>query len=269
MHKKLITSTFVFSAIVLASTYFSYLYKNNSNSIPYGSQKLKNLHVGIIMDGNRRWEMKQGQHVGFGHSEGSNTALRIIKHANKIGIGQLTLYALSIENLNRSKKEVEILFDLLRQALKSWSEKFGKDNIKIQFFGDRSLYPENLLDQIEALEESTKDNSGLSLNVLYCYGGEQELVAAVRSLAEQILCGELSLEEIGYETLAENCWTGKIGSPDLIIRTGGQKRMSNFMPMASRYSEIMFIDNLWPDFKSDDFDSCISDFFSRNRTFGL
>ncbi len=218
-------------------------------------------HVGIIMDGNGRWAKSRGKPRPFGHKAGSKNVDRIVTHAFKTGVTTLSLYAFSAENWQRPKEEVDELMKLLKIYFTKYISKIIKNNVRLICMGDLSrLSPE--LRQI--IEEDMQKSSGCTKNVLNIainYGGRQEIVMAVNKLLQ-------NGEKITEENISKNLYTGEFGEPDLIIRTGGEKRISNFMLYQGAYSELYFTDVLWPDFNEEEFDKALKDFSLRQRRFG-
>lgn len=224
-------------------------------------------HVGIIMDGNGRWAKQRGLTRNMGHSQGAKTFGEIVRHANKIGLGYLTVYAFSTENWKRSEEEVQGIMSLLRSYLKDVN-RYRKENIRVRVLGDSAPLSPDLRDMISKLEKDSSGNTGLGLNIAINYGGQDELVRAARLVAEAVRAGALALEEIDRETLAQRLYTAGQPDVDLIIRTSGEYRISNFMLWQSAYAEYVFSDVLWPDFGPDEFDAALREFATRSRRMG-
>lgn len=218
-------------------------------------------HVGIIMDGNGRWAVARGKERSFGHRAGTDNVERIAKHAFDLGIKTLSLYAFSSENWSRPKAEVDELMRLLDRYIKKFLKTLVKDGIRLTVMGDISVLPEKLKKSIENAIEKTARNSAGVLNIGINYGGRQEIVYAVNKLIGRG-------ENITAESIADNLYTAGLGEPDLIIRTGGELRLSNFMLYQGAYSELYFTKVLWPDFNEEEFDKAIADYGGRNRRFG-
>lgn len=219
------------------------------------------MHVGIIMDGNRRWAESKGMPRFSGHKEGAETLKKIIRSCENLGIKTLTLYALSTENLKRSKEEVDSLMELFQSyisELLSMKEVDEKD-VRIRFIGNLSLLSQDLQHQISELMEKTKDKSTYTVNFCVAYGGREELLHAVN---EAVKKGE----EVTEDSFNSLLYLEE--SPDLIIRTGGAVRTSNFLPWQSIYSEWFFVETFWPAFTEDDLKSILEDFSKRKRNFG-
>ncbi|MBE5734646.1 MAG: di-trans,poly-cis-decaprenylcistransferase [Clostridiales bacterium] len=218
-------------------------------------------HVGIIMDGNGRWATARGQKRSFGHKEGSANVDKIVTHAFKRGVKALTLYAFSAENWARPKEEVDGLMKLLKDYLKKFAKKLYKSDVRLIVIGGREQLSNDLVKQIEEVEKKSENNKSAVLNIAINYGGRQEIVACVNKL--------IALnKEITVESISENLYTAVSGEVDLIIRTGGELRLSNFLLYQGAYSELYFTDVLWPDFNEEQFDKALSEFGQRKRRFG-
>ncbi len=225
-------------------------------------------HIAIIMDGNRRWARNNNLDVRLGHKKGAETLENIVKYCNKIGIKYLTVYAFSTENWKRSKEEVGALMLLLQKYLEDFAKRADTENIKIQMLGDRENLPNGLAKGIEKVEERTKNNTGLTFNVAFNYGGRNEIVKAVKNIALNVKNENINIDDITEELISNNLFTKNMPDPDLMIRTSGEIRTSNFLPWQLVYSEFYFTDKLWPDFTSKDLDEAIEEFNRRNRKFG-
>ena len=218
-------------------------------------------HVGIIMDGNGRWATARGQKRSFGHKEGSANVDKIVTHAFKRGVKALTLYAFSAENWARPKEEVDELMKLLKDYLKKFAKKLYKSDVRLIVIGGREQLSNDLVKQIEEVEKKSENNKSAVLNIAINYGGRQEIAACVNKL--------IALnKEITVESISENLYTAVSGEVDLIIRTGGELRLSNFLLYQGAYSELYFTDVLWPDFNEEHFDKALSEFGQRKRRFG-
>ena len=218
-------------------------------------------HVGIIMDGNGRWAKARGKKRAFGHKAGAENVDRVVAHAFARGVKTLSLYAFSSENWQRPQEEVDELMKLLETYFKKFIGKILKNNVRLNVMGDKTALSQNLRDIIEKDENASKDNREHILNIAVNYGGRQEIVAAVKKLLAKG-------EEITEKSISENLYTAEFGEPDLIIRTGGEKRLSNFMLYQGAYSELYFTDVLWPDFDEKELNKAIESFGSRTRRFG-
>ncbi len=225
-------------------------------------------HIGIIMDGNGRWAKKRGLVRSMGHREGAKTFRKIARYCSNIGIKYLTVYAFSTENWKRPTDEVNYLMKLFEQYLKEALEDFKEENNRVLFLGDKSGFSENLQNLIREVEESSKDCTGMTLNIAMNYGGRDEIVKACKSIALKVKNSELSLDDIDEEVLSNEMYTKGQADPDLIIRPSGEYRLSNFLTWQSAYSELVFMDILWPDFTEKDLDRAILEYNSRNRRFG-
>lgn len=224
-------------------------------------------HVAIIMDGNRRWAKKKNLSTPQGHKEGAENLKRIAKFANKIGIKYLTVYAFSTENWKRSQEEVGAIMKLLKFYLLdffNWSD----ENIKINVLGRIAELPNDLKDQIHKIEEKTKNNTGLVLNICFNYGGRDEIVNATKNIAQKVLDGELKIEDINEKLFSNYLYTANQPDPDLLIRTSGEERISNFLPWQISYSEFVFTDKFWPEYNEQEFLNSIQIYQKRTRRFG-
>ena len=218
-------------------------------------------HVGIIMDGNGRWAVMRGKNRSYGHKHGSANVDRIVTHAFSCGVKALTLYAFSSENWARPKEEVDELMKLLKTYFKKFIQKVIKNDVRLIVVGDRENLSKDLVKVIEDGENKSKNNSGHILNIAVNYGGRQEIVHAVNKLIEQG-------KTVTVEGISENLFTAISGEPDLIIRTGGEYRLSNFLMFQGAYSELYFTDVLWPDFDENELDKALESFSQRKRRFG-
>ena len=225
-------------------------------------------HIGIIMDGNRRWARKRGLPTSMGHKEGAKTLEGIVRYANKIGIKYITVYAFSTENWKRTAEEVSALMLLLKTYLDDYSKRADTENIRIKVLGDITALNEGLQKSIEQCIERTKNNTGVTFNIALNYGGRDELVKAVRKIAEDVAKGKKSVEEITEKTIEENLYTAGEPDPDLIIRTSGEMRLSGFLTWQSVYSELYFTEKKWPEFTESDLDEAIIEYQKRTRKFG-
>ncbi len=218
-------------------------------------------HVGIIMDGNGRWATARGKKRSFGHKVGSENVERIAEHAFNSGVKTLSLFAFSSENWSRPKEEVDELMRLLNVYLKKFIGKIKKNDVRIRVMGDFSVLSDSVKNSIKKATEATKDNTFGTINIALNYGGRQEIVKAVKEIIEDG-------EDVSVESISRHLYTADLGEPDLIIRTGGELRISNFMLFQSAYSELYFTDVLWPDFNEEEFDKALLSFSKRKRRFG-
>ena len=225
-------------------------------------------HVAIIMDGNRRWAKKNNLSTPQGHKEGAENLKRIAKFANKIGIKHLTVYAFSTENWKRTKEEVGALMLLLQKYLEEFLSSDDFENIKVNMLGNIADLDTGLQKSINKIIEKTKNNTGLVLNIAFNYGGRDEIVRAVRKIAEDVKENKINVEDINEQTISNSLYTAGQLEPDLLIRTSGEQRLSNFLLWQLAYTEFYFVQKYWPDFSEQDLDEAISVFEKRNRKFG-
>ncbi|MBR5192531.1 MAG: di-trans,poly-cis-decaprenylcistransferase [Clostridia bacterium] len=219
------------------------------------------LHVAIIMDGNGRWAKNKGKPRCVGHVEGAKNVNKIVSFAFDSGVKNLTLYAFSTENWQRPQEEISTIFSALENYFNNFASSTANGKIRLRVLGERNNLPKTLLTAIENCENQTKDFTQFNLNIAINYGGRQEIVSAVKSL---ISVGE----EITEESIANALYTAELPNPDLIIRTGGEKRLSNFLIYQSAYAELYFTDVSWPDFTEEDFSLALKDYKNRNRRYG-
>ena len=225
-------------------------------------------HIAIIMDGNRRWARQKGMDPKLGHKEGVKALENIALYANSIGIKYLTVYAFSTENWKRAEDEVGALMILLQTYLDKFSRKADSENIKIKVLGDITGLNSGLKKQIEEAINRTKNNTGLTLNIAFNYGGRAEIIKATKELAEKVKENKLNIEDINEEEFEKSLYTSGQPEPDLLIRTGGELRISNFLPWQIVYSEFYFTDKYWPEFDNNALLEAIYEFQKRNRRFG-
>ena len=224
-------------------------------------------HVAIIMDGNGRWAEMRGKNRTFGHLEGVKTADKIISYAEKIGIRFLTLYAFSTENWNRSKIEVEFLMKIFKKKLEEAISN-QKRNIKFQVIGEKEKISNNIINLINILEEKTRLNNGMTLNIAFNYGSKSEIVNSVKLIVNNIKNQKINLENITKENFNNYLYTKNQPDVDLLIRTGGEYRISNFLLWQIAYAELFFTKTLWPNFSEKDFENAILEFNKRERRYG-
>ena len=225
-------------------------------------------HIAIIMDGNRRWAKKRNLPVALGHKEGAKTLEKIVRYANKIGIKYITVYAFSTENWKRTEEEVNSLMTLFQNYLDDYSKRADSENIKVKIIGSRENLSNKMIDKIEKCMERTKNNTGIVFNIALNYGGRDEIVAAVKEIAQKVKQNEIEIKDITEELISSNLYTKGQPDPDLLIRTSGELRLSNFLPWQLVYTEFLFVDKYWPDFSETDLDEAISVYQKRNRKFG-
>ena len=225
-------------------------------------------HVAIIMDGNRRWAKKRGLPTGIGHSEGANTLEKIADSCVDLGIEYLTVYAFSTENWKRSEDEVDYLMKLLAKHIKEFDKRIKNKNVRIRMVGDISRLNNDLQDGIREIEERTKDNTGLTVNIAINYGGRAEITYAVRNIVSEVKEGRVEIEDIDDELVSNYLQTKETPDPELIIRTGGENRLSGFLLWQAAYSELYFTEVLWPDFDKNELEKAIVEYNNRKRNFG-
>ena len=225
-------------------------------------------HIAIIMDGNRRWARKQGKNASYGHKEGAKTLEKIVRYANKIGLKYITVYAFSTENWKRAEEEVSALMMLLQNYLDDYSKRADTENIRVKILGDITALSSGMQKSILRCMERTKDNTGVTFNIALNYGGRDEIVKAVKKIAEDVKEGKIDVNTINEEMISNNLYTAGMPDPDLLIRTSGELRLSNFLPWQVVYSEFLFVDKNWPDFTEEDLDNAIIEYQKRTRKFG-
>ena len=225
-------------------------------------------HIAIIMDGNRRWAKAKGKPASFGHKEGAKTLEKIIRYANKIGLQYITVYAFSTENWKRAEDEVKALMLLLQNYLDDYSKRADTENIRVKILGDISALSEGMQKSIIKCMERTKDNTGVTFNIALNYGGRNEILKAVKEIAEEIKDEKIDIKDITEEMISNHLYTKNEPDPDLVIRTSGELRLSNFLPWQSVYAELLFIQKNWPDFEEEDLDKAIIEYQKRTRKFG-
>ncbi len=226
-------------------------------------------HVAIILDGNGRWAKAKGMPRNYGHVQGAKTVEVICEEAYKMGIQYLTVYAFSTENWNRPQDEVEALMKLLRNYMKTCLKTAEKNRMCVRVLGDKTGLDEDIRTRIAELEEATKNNDGLHFQIAINYGGRDEIVRAVRGIAEDIKNGELATQEITAELIAERLDTAGIPEPDLLIRTCNEQRISNFLLWQLAYTEFYFTPVPWPDFTKEELEKAIEAYNHRDRRYGL
>lgn len=225
-------------------------------------------HVAIIMDGNGRWAKKRGNQRIFGHKNGVAAVRDTVEAAAELGIKYLTLYAFSTENWNRPKLEIDALMGLLVQTLSSETPTLLKNNVKLNVIGDTDALPKDVAKQLNVVLKVTAENTGLLLTLALSYSSRWEVVQAVKQIAQKIEKGELTSTDITCELISSNLATAKMPDPELLIRTSGEYRISNFLLWQIAYAELHFTQTLWPDFRREDLYKAILDFQSRERRFG-
>lgn len=233
------------------------------------SQPLVPRHVAVIMDGNGRWARKRGLPRTMGHKKGAESAREIVQNAANAGVEYITLFGFSSENWNRPEDEVQELMKLLRQYLRSQTAEFHKNNARLSVIGDRTAFDDDIVELIENAERLTQDNSRIHVIIALNYGGRNDILAATRKIAEKAIeRGVVPENKDLEEEFSRSLWTNGIPDPDLLIRTSGEQRISNFLLWQCAYSEMVFSQTLWPDFGKVDFENALNEYASRDRRFG-
>lgn len=225
-------------------------------------------HVAIIMDGNGRWAKKRGRPRMFGHRQGMEAVRRTVEAAGDLGVRWLTLFSFSTENWSRPADEVGYLFQLMQDYVNADLQRFVEQGVRIHVIGSREGLEPRLLELIQRAEHKTAHNDRFNLVIAFNYGGRDELTRAATALARDVAAGQLSVSDITRESIAERLDTAHIPDPDLLIRTSGEQRVSNFLLWQCAYSELVFLDTLWPDFDRDEFVRALDVFAARDRRFG-
>lgn len=225
-------------------------------------------HIAFIMDGNRRWAKKRGLPVVMGHKKGAEVLIDTAKAVKELGVKYMTVYAFSTENWQRDQAEVDGLMNLLRNYLDNSFKDLEKNNVKIVFIGERNMLAADIVAKMAKIEEKTAANDGLTLCVALSYGGRQEIVAAARKLVQLTQNGDLSLNDIDVETFSSMLYTADIPNPDLLVRTSGEYRISNYLLWQLAYSEMYFTPTLWPDFSKTELEKIVDDYKKRERRYG-
>jgi undecaprenyl diphosphate synthase len=226
------------------------------------------LHTAIIMDGNGRWAEARGLSRTLGHKRGAEAVKVAVESAVELGVEYLTLYGFSSENWQRPEEEIKDLMELLRFYLQSEIKFFWQNGVRLRVIGDRERLAPDIVELIEGAEERTASNKKLTLIIALSYGGRMEIAVAARRLARRVAKGVLRPEEIDEQTFAECLFTASIPDPDLLIRTSGEKRISNFLLWQLAYAEFVFVNTLWPDFSKQDFEDAIREYHGRERRYG-
>ncbi len=219
-------------------------------------------HLGIIVDGNRRWAKERGLPTFEGHKKGLSILKSLIGWTKKRGIKVLTVYVFSIENWNRSKKEVSYLMRLFRKVFKDSQKITEIKNVKIRIVGERKMIPKDILEIIETVENDTKENKEMVVNFAFSYGGREEIIHSIKNIIDK----KIPKDQVTEKTVSDNLYVAE--NVDLIIRTGKEKRLSGFLTWQSFYSEFCFLDKYWPDFNENDLDNVLLDYSNRQRRFG-
>lgn len=225
-------------------------------------------HIAIIMDGNRRWAKKRGLPTGLGHSEGANTLEKLADACEELGVKYLTVFAFSTENWKRSSEEVDYLMKLLAKHIADFDKRIKNRNVRFRLVGDINGLNDELKEGIRAIEERTKDKTGLTVNIAINYGGRAEIINATKQIAKDAKAGIINEDEISEETIYRYLQTKDTPDPELMIRTGGEIRLSGFLLWQVSYSELYFTDVLWPDFDKSELEKAIAEYNNRKRNFG-
>ncbi len=225
-------------------------------------------HIGIIMDGNGRWAKKRFLPRVLGHRKGAEALDKLLKDADGMGIEHITVYAFSTENWKRAEDEVSGLMNLMREYIQDYIDDNENSRLKIDSVGDLTVLDQDIQDNIKLLKEISKDKPGINLHIAINYGGRDEIRRAFADIANEVKEGRIKPEEITEELISDHLDTAGVPDPELIIRTSGEYRLSNFLPWQSAYSEFYFTDKLWPDFTIDDLKTAISAYQNRDRRFG-
>jgi undecaprenyl diphosphate synthase len=226
-------------------------------------------HVAIIMDGNGRWAKKQGKPRVYGHQKGVESVKKAVEYAGEIGIEYLTLYAFSTENWNRPQEEVNALMQLLVSTLNGQIESLNKNNVKLLTIGDIESLPAECIEELNEAKETTAKNTGLNLVLALSYSAKWEIIEATKKIARKVKNNELNIEDINDKIISNHLSTKGIPDPELLIRTSGEMRISNFLLWQLAYAELYFTQKLWPEFDKQDFEQAIIDYQNRERRFGM
>ena len=225
-------------------------------------------HIAIIMDGNRRWAKTKNLLPAVGHKKGVDSLKTALKSCHKFGVKYLTVYAFSTENWNRKKEEVDFLMELLAHTIKNELQELNENQVVIKFIGDLTKLNSKLQKILSDAVEKTKNNSGVNLQIAFNYGSRDEMVNAVKNISKKVLNNEISMDEITEETVSKELYTSSIPDPDLLIRTGGEMRVSNYLLWQIAYSEFLVTNQFWPDFDEASMADAIIEFNRRQRRYG-
>lgn len=224
--------------------------------------------IAFILDGNGRWAKKRGMPRTYGHTKGIEALVKISEACHELGVKNVLVYAFSTENWSRPKEEVDFLMNALMENLAKYKKKLVTNQTRVKVIGERDNLPENILGAIEEVEELTKDFTSYTLGICFNYGGRQEIVHATKEIAKQVVEGKISIDEINVDLFEKNLYTNGFYDIDLMIRTSGEERLSNFLPWQLAYSEFIFTKCYWPDFNKKELYLAILEYQSRNRRFG-
>lgn len=225
-------------------------------------------HVAVILDGNGRWAKKRLMPRTYGHKVGSDNVENVVREAAKLGVKYFTVYAFSTENWKRSKSEVDALMDILRSYLKECISKSMENNMRCRVIGRRMELSPDIVESIERMEEATKDNTGITFVIALNYGGRDEITRAVKSIAHKVQNGQLNADDITEQVINDHLDTAFMPDPDLLIRTSGEQRLSNYLPWQLAYTEFYFSEVLWPDFNREELIKAFEKYNKRDRRFG-
>lgn len=226
-------------------------------------------HIAIIMDGNGRWAKERGKERYEGHRQGVESVRTILKSARNKGVKYLTLYVFSTENWGRPQEEVDMLMELLCKSIINEMDDLKKEGVRVRIIGDKNTLPENVQKHILEIENETSSENTINLQLALNYSARAEMVRAVRLLAEEVSFGRMTASQISADSISEYLYTNTLPEPDLIIRTGGEQRLSNFLLWQGAYSELYFTPTYWPDFDENAFNEAIAEYSRRERRFGL
>ena len=241
---------------------------SSTNKTQTNNSKEPPKHIAVIMDGNGRWAKSKQLARSIGHQKGVQSVRRIVKHCAKIGVNTLTLFAFSRENINRPKEEVGLLFKLFLKVLKNETKKLNDNNIKLDIIGDLSMFTPEIQTLAEKAQQQLQKNTGLNLVIAANYGGQWDIAEAAKKIAVKVANGEINPESIDKDIFGSHTTLAQYPKVDLLIRTSGEVRISNFLLWDIAYSELYFCNTFWPDFDANELDLAINSFFSRDRRFG-
>lgn len=240
----------------------------NEENIKEMVKKTNLRHIAIIMDGNRRWAKNKGLPSAIGHKKGVDALKKTVYACDDFGIKYLTVYAFSTENWNRKPEEVDFLMNLLGKTIQNELKELNDNGVVISFLGDLTKLSPKLQEILYHAIDVTKDNKGVNLQIAFNYGSRAEIVNAVKSISEKVKNGEMNVDDITENVVSKALYTSSIPDPDLLIRTGGEVRISNYLLWQIAYSEILIVDEFWPEFDKESLASAVEDFYSRNRRWG-
>lgn len=240
----------------------------NEENIKEIVKKTNLRHIAIIMDGNRRWAKNKGLPSAIGHKKGVDALKKTVYACDDFGIKYLTVYAFSTENWNRKPEEVDFLMNLLGKTIQNELKELNDNGVVISFLGDLTKLSPKLQEILYHAIDVTKDNKGVNLQIAFNYGSRAEIVNAVKNISEKVKNGEMNVDDITENVVSKALYTSSIPDPDLLIRTGGEVRISNYLLWQIAYSEILIVDEFWPEFDKESLASAVEDFYSRNRRWG-